>query len=89
MIAVWKFPLNLGANSVMMPADSEILSAAIQGERPGQLCCWARVVTTAPLQLRRVLVRGTGAELDSFAFSRFVATVQDGDYVWHVFEARS
>lgn len=89
MIAVWKFPLNLGLNSVMMPAGSEILSAAIQGEKPGQLCCWARVAPSAPRELRRILVRGTGSELDEFSFARFVATVLDGDYVWHVFEVRA
>ncbi len=48
---------------------------------------WFVVDPDADLLSRRFLLRGTGHPLDLEATGRFVGTVLDGPFVWHVFEA--
>lgn len=69
--------------SVPMPEGARILSAA--GTESDTLMVWAIVDTDAPLEDRTLLIRGTGHPLGTVG--DFIATIQDGTFVWHLFDA--
>lgn len=83
MKAVWKFPLEISdTQNVFMPPGAEILTAQMQAD---ELCLWA-VVTPGPMTERRTIeIVGTGNPMPE-AERRYIATVQMGAFVWHVFE---
>ncbi len=68
-----------------MPAGAEILS--IQMQR-GIVCMWAMVNPEAQNSPRCIEMFGTGANIPQGTLikRRFLATVQDGTFVWHYFE---
>lgn len=72
---------------VRMPLGAKVLSVGIQ--QPRRICLWAIVDSfdvhqgAMPVD-RRFKVRGTGQPLGEVG--RFVGTVIDGLFVWHVFE---
>jgi hypothetical protein len=83
MAAIWKFMISATINpSVTMPKGAHVLS--IQ-EQNGQICIWASVNPRAEPEPRRFFVAGTGFDIPEAA-GAFLATVQVGAYVWHVFE---
>lgn len=88
MSVVYKYPVypSRDAQEVEMPSSSQIVSAIVQN---GTIFIYAVVPDplASPLMnsKKKVLVVGTGAEFRRE--KRFIATVQDGPYVWHVFEA--
>jgi hypothetical protein len=65
-----------------MPKGAHVLS--IQ-EQNGQICIWASVNPTAEHETRRFFIVGTGDYIPE-TIGAFLATVQVGAYVWHVFE---
>lgn len=83
--AVWKFPLDGGAD---IPAGARILSVDI--DPSGNPCVWALVDPEAPRARRILMVVGTGWPLpdESHAWT-FVGTFvqRDQGLVFHVFEA--
>lgn len=88
MQTIYKYPLDItDEQTVMIPHGSEILSAQIQG---AQLCLWALVDSEATVVKHRVRIFGTGNpvtlndELVNCSW-KFVGTVQDRIFVWHVF----
>lgn len=84
MRAVWKFPLSHAAvQDVQMPKGAQILHVGLQGDR---ICIWAGVDPVLhDMQPRRIQVVGTGhEELPGNVWH--LGTVQQGPYVWHVFE---
>jgi hypothetical protein len=83
MRAVWKFVLHPNAN-VMMPIGTKPLSVHAQGD---DICLWAEVETEANHEARRFIVVGTGHQVpqDAGAFLGS-AFLDDGRYVFHVFE---
>ncbi len=85
MRAVWKFPLGRASiQDVQMPRDAQILHVGLQG---GWLNVWAGVdpVFRDDTVPRRIQVVGTGhEELPDNVWH--LGTVQQGPYVWHVFE---
>ncbi len=100
MKTVWKYQLPPHPGLAVwvvdfeMPQDPVPLSAALQ-EVPSALapsfpCCptrltiWAQVDDARPLRRRTFAVVGTGHEVPQPA--RFISTVQDGPFVWHVFD---
>lgn len=86
MKTIYKYPLyTTDRQSVPLPAGAEILSIQMQGSGP---CLWAIVDTEAIAAPVRIVVVGTGHALPEQPL-HFIATVQDGPYVWHVFREAS
>lgn len=82
---IWKFVVLPEMNAVRMPINAEILSAQDQG---GSICIWAKVdpMDKDNTEERIFEVIGTG-EYASDNYKRvYVATVQQGPLVWHIFE---
>jgi hypothetical protein len=46
---------------------------------------WATVQLNTPFELRRFFIVGTGHDVPD-AISKYLATVQDGAFAWHIFE---
>lgn len=84
MRTVWKFPLRIedSYQHVPMPDAAAILHAEMQH---GRLCLWALVDDSHANEDRVFRVFGTGHDtaMDKIAH---VSTVQDGPFMWHVFE---
>ena len=51
----------------------------------GQLCLWAEVRADKPALPCEVIVRGTGHEFPVCQPESYVGSVQDGQFVWHVY----
>lgn len=82
-MVVWKFPLPFpGLNVLEMPEGAEVLTVQMQGDYP---VLWALCNPDAPKQTRTFLQVMTGHWL-THRPGRYVATVQVGDLVVHVFE---
>jgi hypothetical protein len=65
-----------------MPRGAKLLDAQMQR---GELCLWAEVDLLKPDEKRTFAVAGTGLTLP-VGSTTYVATTQDGDYVWHLYE---
>lgn len=82
MTTVWKFPLRIvGLQEIRMPRRTIILTAQMQHT---ELCLWA-VCVEGKTNLRTIEIFGTGHELPDFERA-YIATVQTGGLVWHIFE---
>ena len=70
---------------LQLPFDARILDVQIQN---GRLCLWAIVDPSKDNLMRTFRVFGTGWDLPYRFVNRYVhlKTVQDGGFVWHVFE---
>lgn len=82
---IHKFTLNIAdEQDVIMPEGAHILTVQVQN---GEICLWAKVITTNPAEARKILIRGTGH--DAADVGRYIATVQmaGGGLIWHLFEA--
>lgn len=85
MITIHKFELALiDDQRIEMPQGAIILSCQIQR---GNICLWAEVNTDLNKTSRRFLIYGTGNPILQKANRVFIATVQQGQFVWHVFES--
>ena len=90
---IWKFQTN-GGNISLREGDTDIevplysisLSAGLDPQ--GRLCIWMMVdPNREEKETKRVYVRGTGhdcTELDTSSV-KFLGSVLDRSYVWHVF----
>lgn len=86
MRRIYKYPFKGWPGDVVpieMPQGAEILDAQIQGYAGVQL--WARVDPEAPTEIRNFRAVGTGWEVSGQGWS-YIATVQEGPFVWHIFE---
>lgn len=71
---------------IELPKGAQIISAAENvHDRYGSLFFWAIVDTEAPLEERRLAIRGTGHPLGEVG--AFIATCRNDPFIWHVFEA--
>ncbi len=81
MKQIWKFKLSGGLINV--PRGAEYLSCQIQH---GEVCAWFIVdpfeKSTEP---RKYQIIGTGHDFNPEGLEHF-ATVQDGAFVWHLFQ---
>lgn len=98
---IYKYELfNDGRNLVLTPPNSRIISAGLDGY--DFLCIWAQVPITIVCtedRMERIVkpatekhyieVFGTGWEFIDNGDLRFIDTVRDGVYMWHVFERMS
>jgi hypothetical protein len=80
---VWKYPLSIcDVQTISVPRGSEFLSIQNQNDA---LVMWRRVSPNAPLEDLMLEITGTGHPMVA-APRRYLATVQDGSLVWHVWE---
>lgn len=83
MKTIHKFGLEIGSNSLDLPDGAQVLTAQEQG---GRIQMWVLVNPEVKhLQHRKFHVYGTGDTLPVNP-GRYIATVQRGWTVWHVFE---
>ena len=83
MSTIWKFELEITVQNITIPTGAEILSVANQH---GTICLWAFVEPNNPKIERVIEVVGTGWMLEPMKKRKFIGTVLDGSFVWHVFE---
>lgn len=84
MKTIWKFPLDItDCQTIKMPVDTTIISAQMQNN---QLALWGIVLPDAPLEPRIFRIIGTGNPFPDPYTCKFIATIQDGSFVWHLFE---
>lgn len=86
MRAIYKFPLPFGpfcTGDVAMPVGAHIRRASVQYGAP---TLWAEAENTAQLVARRFSIIATGETMPDDAV--YVATYDEGDYVWHIIEHR-
>jgi hypothetical protein len=83
MRAIWKFPLVWGGSQdVEMPKGATVLTVQKQGM---VATIWAIVDPLAAKERRTFKVMGTGWQFDPDGL-HYLATWQDGEFVWHLFE---
>lgn len=85
--AIWKYELKAMDNVVLMLRGARVLTAQMQGGNP---CLWAVVDTSLrpdDTDVRRFVVQPTGAAIPDDLTFTYIATVQEGPFVWHVCEA--
>jgi hypothetical protein len=81
---VWKYSLPKAANDVEMPSGAVVLTVA---EQHNEICLWAKVDPAAGRVTRTFQVVGTGhAELDGTETYLGSAQLNNGNFVFHVFE---
>lgn len=84
--AVYKYRLKLvDITEVDMPDGAEILCCQMQHDT---ICLWALVDPKADRNYRAFAIYGTGHSIVHDTLT-YIATVQQGPYVWHVFEIPS
>lgn len=83
MNTVWKYRLELDKNDLKLPKGSNLLTVMDQN---GEICLWCRCDDHAELEVRRLIVSGTGQPAPAPETSRYVGSVCQGPFVWHVFE---
>lgn len=83
MKTIYKYPLYIvDEQTIPLPKDAVPLSVQIQNGEP---CLWAMVDSKAASWPRRVRIFGTGNPVDIEGSWKFVGTVQERIFVWHVF----
>lgn len=79
---IYKYQLQTATTqSVYMPLGAQILSIQTQNEI---ICIWVMVEEHKPQVQRVFQIVGTGQGFDQNR--KYLATVQLGSYVWHIFE---
>jgi len=88
MRVIYKYPLKqsaVHAQEVSMPRGALIVHCAMQHGLPTM---WAEVRSEETAHhMRTFLIYGTGERIDG-RFYRYVGTIIDGAYVWHIYEKR-
>ena len=83
MKTIFKYQLEVtGTQVIKLPKGADPFTAQFQGE---QLCVWAAIDTEEELEDREFRIIGTGEPLDLSGVFRFLNTVQQGPFVWHIF----
>lgn len=83
---IYKYALERTDRAVVaMPEGAEILTAQL---RHNQICLWALVNPERPTEDRIVEIHGTGnpIQCDMGIERKYIGTVQEGRFAWHVFE---
>ncbi|TFH10743.1 MAG: hypothetical protein E4H07_04955 [Nitrosomonadales bacterium] len=80
---ILKFPLEFTEEqTILVPKDATFLSVQMQKDK---LCLWAECVVNSDLEKRTVEILGT-SHIFEFAARKYISTVQDGIFVWHIYE---
>lgn len=84
-LTIYKFEVRVNDSvEIPMPKGAQVIS--VGNQRNGHICFWAIVDSDWPqTELRRFKIRGTGHTITGDP-GKFVGTVMDELFVWHVFE---
>ena len=78
-------PILDGEQEIQLIEGTQILSVQLQANSISErICMWAGVPDSGPVVVRSFQVVGTGEVVTGR--HRFLGTVQQGPFVWHVFE---
>jgi len=84
MWTIHKYILQIdGIIVIDMPIGSKILDVQNQDNR---ICMWVIVNTELETEERVFQIIGTGHQLLGRTEKKYIGTVQQGPFVWHVFE---
>lgn len=84
MKKIFKYDLSLRETQEFdVPGFCYFLSVHKQGD---SICLWAMVDDFSVTQTAKIRIVGTGHPCDDVVEARFIGTVVDGSFVWHVFE---
>ena len=81
MKRIYKYELKEG--SVEMPIGAKILTIQTQNNRP---YIWALVDIDVECEFRNFAIVGTGHDFPEADDFTYINTIQDGPFVWHIFE---
>ena len=82
---IYKYPLVItDKQKILMPERADILHCDMQGL---DLCVWVLVNTDTPEVARTFRVIGTGHPIPDIGELEYRGTVQQLNFVWHVFES--
>ena len=85
MKVIYKYELSEHRMTFSIPAHAEVLCVQVQRGMP---CLWMLVDTyygDVGAKDRTFVIEGTGNEFEGHNI-KYIGTVQQGVYVWHVFE---
>lgn len=86
---IYKYPLKMHGmiEEIKSFQDAHILSAGY--DPSGVPCVWALVNPQNPPAPLKVLVMGTGWDVDFERYTAaFIATLNDGPFMWHVWQIK-
>ena len=84
MQTIWKYKLDIvELQFVNMPLNSKILTVMMQDT---QLCLWAEVLPDIPTEDRTIEIFGTGNPMDYTVNRKYIGSVNDGVFIWHIYE---
>jgi len=88
MKRVFKYPLEVDTQRIIMPRGAKLLTVQTQGSAP---MLWALVDDNAPMEDRAIIIVGTGWEVPEVQNLEYVGTFQvsGGLFVFHVFDQGS
>jgi hypothetical protein len=83
MLTIWKFNLDDAQNETTFeaPAPARVMSAGL--DPAGRPSVWVEVESDAKKVERTVFLYGTGHPIETNG--RFVGSIFDGSFVWHVY----
>ncbi len=87
--AIWKYELPSMDCVIAMPRGARVLTVQRQDNRD---CVWAVVdkdLAVDDTESRRFITLGTGWGIPDDLMLDYIATVQEGPFVWHISEARA
>jgi len=87
-MVIWKFPLTINSHQIKeMPYNTKILSVGLAG---GEVCIWGLCNPTEVIEKRHFRVIATGEDIKTTLLlsGKFIGTVVDEPFVWHIFELK-
>ena len=85
MKTIYKYPLLDWSQTIQLPKDAQVLTAAKQGDN---VFVWALVDTTNEPEPRTFTIIGTGNEIVQNGNLHHINTIFDNGFVWHIFEVK-
>jgi hypothetical protein len=84
MMTIWKYHFAIAKSfDIEMPSPARVLSVQNQDGIPTM---WVNVDDKAPMGKHRFYIRGTGWDCSDVVGYRFLGTIQERGFVWHVFD---
>ncbi len=84
MRAIWKFKLLMIDHQIISGLGLTPMSAGLDPQ--GDLCLWGSVDDEGSPVKIEIAIRGTGRGMPPARF-KFLETVKDGSFMWHIFTA--
>lgn len=82
MVKIYKYQIGPNQKSVIMDRFVGILKVDWQGD---ELCVWCMVSDIMKQTKIKFHIIPTGYEFDFKADMKYLDTIQNGEYVWHIF----